>query len=501
MNSGFEALQIDKQWIKKLQEGGIVSPSPVQEAAIPEISAGRDVIVQAQTGSGKTLAFLLPILQRLDAKTKTTQAVVVVPTRELGMQIAREADRLMQGTGLSVLPLIGGAAIGRQIDKLRLHPPLVVGTPGRMLELVKMRKLRMHHVRTVVVDEVDSVFELGSKHEVEALIGSAPRDRQIVFLSATVPESVRETAKRWMNDPVVLDVHPSQRTADTIEHLFFISEENGRLELLRRLVRAFNPRAAIAFVSDTGDVAGTAAGLKRLGLSVEALSGNSGKQERARVMNAFREGKFQLLLATDVAARGLDLPDVTHVFNLDLPLDADHYVHRVGRTGRMGRKGTAVSLVSPKHAFVLEKFARTLGIDIHRKWVYNGKITDFAPQRRHASRSGGGKAAAGGKNGSKTLRGDISEVWMPAPEAEEIAVISGIPASAPRAASPSGPSAAGSARRANSAQRDKAAASARVAASPAGGKRKGRKGGRERDQDRDRKNKGMPRWLRAKPPL
>lgn len=377
--SSFDSLPISKQWTDKLKKIGITSPSPIQAAAIPKILAGQDVVAQSQTGTGKTLAYLLPIIEKLEVDRKAVQAVILVPTHELGAQIVKEAERLLKGSALSVASLIGGAAISRQIEKLRTRPELVVGTPGRVMELITSRKLSMHYVRTIVVDEVDQVLALGSMGEVELILNRALRDRQICFFSATMPETVEPVVDRWMHEPVRLDIKEAARLPETIKHHYFMCEARDKIDTLRRLVRLYNPRSAIVFVNQVDDIAEVLAKLKYAGLSVEALYGEAGKMDRANVMRAFRGNRFQILLATDIAARGLDISHVSIVFNLDPPLDADRYVHRAGRTGRMGRKGLTISIISPQERFIIDKFSRQLDIEIKPKAMYRGEVFDVEP--------------------------------------------------------------------------------------------------------------------------
>lgn len=372
----FEALGVQQHYIKKLAKSGIKEPTAVQKEAIPLIAKGKDVIAESQTGTGKTFAYLLPVLQKLDVSSKHVQAVILVPTRELGMQIQREIERLIEGTELRTLALIGGAALKRQVERLRQRPHIVVGTPGRIIELIKIRKFTMHHVRTIIVDEVDHLFELGASHEVEAVLKAALRDRQIAFFSATISEEIVNVGKRWMNDPVTVHINRSQQTAETIAHYYFVCEERDKIDQLRRVIRQFNPKAAICFVTGTQDIKEVVEKLTFHQIKTKALYGEAGKMERANVLNGFRAGAFQVLVATDVAARGLDIEDVSHVINYNLPIDADHYVHRVGRTGRAGQSGTAISIVTAKEVAILERMAKRLNVPLAAKRLYRGEVLD-----------------------------------------------------------------------------------------------------------------------------
>ncbi|WP_312029603.1 DEAD/DEAH box helicase [Paenibacillus sedimenti] len=480
MNTSFEQLLVEQSYVHKLHAMGIAEPTPIQEEAIPALLQGKDAIIQSQTGTGKTLAYLLPALQKIDLQQKQLQVLVLVPTRELGMQIMQQIELLTQGSALRAQSLIGGAAVARQVEKLKLHPHIAVGTPGRILELMKMRKLTLHHLKMTVVDEVDQVFELGSMNEVEAVLKGTLRSSQTVFVSATIPASIEQTALKWMKEPVILKINPSQRTAETLEHCYFVCDERDKIDTLRRLVRLINPASAIVFINATADIAEVVGKLQYVGLSVEALYGEAGKTERAKVMAHFRDRKFQLLLATDIAARGLDIEGVTHVFHLDPAINAEYYLHRVGRTGRMGRKGTAVSIVTPKELFILEKFEKQLGITIAPKAMYEGRIVDpdhnrsaaaMRSRRQGARPSGGVAPARGGPAAS------ARDAAVPAAGTVRIS-----------AAAPGARGARSAAAAAKPAARINAAAGGK-GASPAA---------RKAERERDRKSKGAPRWLKAK---
>ncbi|WP_152396882.1 DEAD/DEAH box helicase [Paenibacillus guangzhouensis] len=435
MTTSFTDLHIDAELVERLRAERIETPSSIQEAAIPVVLTGKDLIAQSQTGTGKTLAYLLPMLQRINPSLKQVQALVLAPTQELAMQIFREAEMYGEPLGITVQSLIGGAASKRQIEKLRLHPQLIVGTPGRVLELIGLRKLKMHEVRTITVDEVDQMFKLGAAGDTEAIFKSALRDRQLLFFSATMPEEVRNIADAWMNEPVEIGIQPEQKTSSTLSHVYFETEERNKIDTLRRIIRSYKPKSAIVFVNDIESIAEWVAKLQFVGLSVEPLYGEANKQERMNVLRRFREGRIQLLLATDVAARGLDIKELPMVINFDLPISSEHYVHRAGRTGRMGRKGLAVSIVTPREKFIIDKFMRQLDIVIEPQAMYQGKV--FNPESaRSADESNRQNQGARAK----------SPVKKAGPKS-------------PAKPQPSKP---------------------------------------KRDRDRDRKNAGAPKWLKAK---
>ncbi|MEF3307170.1 DEAD/DEAH box helicase [Paenibacillus sp. GYB003] len=396
MKATFESLGIGSALAEALARHGIVEPSKIQEEAIPAVLAGGDLLAQSQTGTGKTIAYLLPIMEKIDPAAKELQAVVLTPTRELGVQVAAEIEKLGAASGIRGQALIGGAALSRQVERLKLHPHIVVGTPGRIAELLGMRKLKMHRVRTIVIDEADQMFALGAAKEAEGIIESALRDRQLLFFSATLTPDVRRLAGRWMREPREIEVDPGSRTAGGIEHLVFVCEERDKLDTLRRLVRLYDPKSALVFVNELDAIAEVASKLRHAGLSAEALYGDAPKQERTTLLGRFRSGKLQTLVATDVAARGLDIEGLTHVFHLQPALDADHYVHRAGRTGRMGRSGWSVSIVTEQEMFIIRKFEKQLGIAVHRKAMYKGQVVE-----PHEVRGGPARGAGGRDNGGR----------------------------------------------------------------------------------------------------
>lgn len=376
MNDQFESLGIGPALAQALTAAEITEPSAIQREAIPAILAGKDMLAQSQTGTGKTLAYLLPILEQIDPSLKELQAVVIVPSRELGIQVAAEIDAYGAHADIRGQALIGGASLSRQVERLRLHPHIVVGTPGRLAELLRMRKIKLHRVRRIVVDEADQMFALGGAKEAEEIIDGALRDRQLLFFSATLPAEVRAMARRWMREPLDIEIDPGQRTAGGIEHLAFVCEERQRIDTLRRLIRLYEPQTSLVFVSELDVIAEVEAKLQHAGLSAAALYGDAPKQQRTTLLGKFREGKLRTLIATDVAARGLDIAGLTHVFHVQPALDAEHYVHRAGRTGRMGKSGLSISIVTPQELFILRKFEKRLGIEIRQKAMYKGKVVE-----------------------------------------------------------------------------------------------------------------------------
>jgi superfamily II DNA/RNA helicase len=378
--STFETLAIAPALLSKLAPMGITEPTEIQSAAIPPLLEGKDAILQAQTGTGKTLAYLLPVLSRLDPARKDLQAIIIAPTHELSMQIVAVIRELTEGTPLFAQQLIGGANVRHQIERLKKKPPIVVGTPGRLAELISSGKLKAQFARMVVIDEVDQLLDPTFRNEVIRILKAIPRARQTIFASATIPAEVQDVARRWMNDPLHLRAEGPLKLPTGITHGYVVVEERDRLDTLRRLLHAYQPKAALAFVNDARRMDELISKLNFKGLRVAALQGGAHKLERSTVLKDFRDGKIQVLLATEVAARGLDITGLTHVFNLDLPTDADHYLHRAGRTGRSGEPGTVVSLVTERERFVIDKFAKALGIPFERVETSHGKVHRASPQ-------------------------------------------------------------------------------------------------------------------------
>ncbi|KAA9008578.1 DEAD/DEAH box helicase [Paenibacillus spiritus] len=491
--ASFAAIGIQEDLEARLAEFGITEPSPVQQETIPPLLEGRDVLAASQTGTGKTLAYLLPLLQGIDPSRRAAQKLILAPTQELAMQIVREAERYGAQRGIGVMGLIGGAAIKRQIEKLREHPQLVVGTPGRVLELISLRKLKMHEIRTIVIDEADQMFQLGGEGDVKKIVGSALRSRQLVMLSATIGPATRALAAREMKDPVEIGIEPERTTARGLEHLYVVAEERNKIDTLRRAIRHYNSPRTIVFVNDTAHIADVEAKLNHLGLSAAALYGETDKVTRSHVLNRFREGRFRVLVASDVAARGLDIENLNLVVSFDPAFDSEHYVHRAGRTGRMGKSGVSLSIVTAPETFIMRKFARELGIELSERVLYGGQV--LPPD-----------SVRGGAGPRQKPRGEASARAGAVP-AHKPRASAAVPAQKPRA-SVSGRPAAGEKAGAEKSARTAAPRPGEAggegrrdgAARPAAGASSGPGGRGRSERERDRKSKGAPRWLKDKGP-
>ena len=345
---GFEVLGLSAPVLRAVAEAGFERPTPIQARAIPLLLADRDLIGQAQTGTGKTAAFALPLIERTAPTRPDTQALVLAPTRELAVQIASEIQTLARYTGLRVVPVYGGQPIDRQMRALRLEAQIVVGTPGRVLDHLRRGSLSVQEVRRCVLDEADEMLALGFLEDMEAILAQLPSQRQIALFSATIPPRIAALARRFLRAPERVTIATKRRTVATVTQTYYEVPPGKKREALARVLDMETPGPTLVFCRTRKDTAALAEALRLYGYSAEALHGDLTQPERDRVMRRFREGQSDLLIATDVAARGLDIETVTHVINYDIPWDADQYIHRIGRTGRAGRKGDAVTLIEPR---------------------------------------------------------------------------------------------------------------------------------------------------------
>jgi ATP-dependent RNA helicase DeaD len=377
---GFKELGLNDLLTEKLAASGIVEPTDVQSKALPQLLAGKDGVLISPTGTGKTLAYLLPLLQKIDGSRRETQAVILAPTQELAMQIMREAEAYGEPLGIKCTALIGGASLARQLERMKSKPALIVGTPGRVREVSSTRKLSFHAVIGVVVDETDRIFSLGGRSDVEFIMRNCSRDRQTVFVSATRSEPMRDAEKKWLKDPWVADVSENENEnglSSTLQHWYFLTDAREKIDLIRKLVRHLKASSALLFVNDTDKIGELLAKLRYEGFSVDALYGDTPGRERGEVMKRFRNGKTSVLIATDVAARGLDLPGLPLVIQYEPALDADHYVHRSGRTARMGKEGTTITLVTHQQRFIIDKFEKQLKIEVLPKMLFQGRVVSL----------------------------------------------------------------------------------------------------------------------------
>ncbi|RMF03306.1 MAG: DEAD/DEAH box helicase [Chloroflexi bacterium] len=351
----FSQLNLHPQTVQNLTELGYTTPTPIQAAIIPPMLDGQDVIGQAQTGTGKTAAFALPILQNLEPDQHHVQTLVLAPTRELAIQVAEAIFKYGRFPGVRVLPVYGGQSYSRQIGRLKKGVDVVVGTPGRLLDLIERNVLDLSRVSTVVLDEADEMLSMGFIDDIEQILNQTPATRQTALFSATLPQPIRRLADRYMRNPQSCTIERDQLTVDTIEQRYCLTNESDKLAVLTRLFEVEEISSALIFARTRVGTGQLATELTGRGFPAEVLNGDLSQEARVQVLNRFRNGQITVLVATDVAARGLDIDDISHVFNFDLPDDPEVYVHRVGRTGRAGKTGIAVTLLTPRELWRLRK--------------------------------------------------------------------------------------------------------------------------------------------------
>ncbi|WP_286229436.1 DEAD/DEAH box helicase [Neobacillus mesonae] len=364
----FSSLEISKTLIDTLRSNGIVNPSPIQEQAIPVIMKGQDIIAQAQTGTGKTFAFILPILEKIDRDAEHVQSLIVTPTRELAIQITEEINKLAANLdNVQVLAMYGGQDVEKQLKKLKTNPQIVVGTPGRILDHIRRGTVQLEYVSYLVLDEADQMLHIGFLKEVEDIIKETPENRQTMLFSATIPPEVRALAKKHMRVPEYIQIEKTQGPAENVKQIAIHTTDRAKQATLIQLIETYRPYLAVIFCRTKRRVSKLYEELKGQGFSCDELHGDLTQAKRERVMKRFRDAEIQLLIATDVAARGLDVEGVTHVINYDIPQDKESYIHRIGRTGRAGMEGMAITLYSSANKPTLDLIEKELNIHIQKQ--------------------------------------------------------------------------------------------------------------------------------------
>ena len=384
MSKTFAELGLSESTLKALSDVGYESPSPIQEQAIPSVLEGRDVIGQAQTGTGKTAAFGLPIAEYIDPEVSEVQALVLTPTRELCIQVTQALRTYGAHKGIDVVAVFGGAPIRTQQAQLRAGGHVVVGTVGRVLDLISRHSLVLHDCRFLVLDEADEMLDLGFLEDVEKILSLTPSSRQTALFSATMPPPIRKLADRYMYDPAIIQVEAETLTIDTVAQFQLPVETKAKPEKLIEVLRAEAPEQAIVFVRTKIRCDQLFRTLRDRGMNVRALHGDMSQGSRDGVMLAFKGGRVPILVATDVAARGLDISTVTLVVNYDVPTSPDTYVHRIGRTGRVGRSGRAITFVEDRQKRELEAIERHIGTHI-AQWE-QGAVAAPTPVRERPRR-------------------------------------------------------------------------------------------------------------------
>lgn len=398
--SDFASLGISAERAAMLTAQGIKNPTPVQEKAIPLVLGGKDVIGQAQTGTGKTLAFVLPMLEKINVKSSKVQGLIVTPTRELALQITAEIKRFIgKGESIQVLAVYGGQDVEAQLAKLKGNTHLIVATPGRLLDHLRRETIQLYSVQTLVLDEADQMLHMGFLGEVEEILRNTPSHRQTLLFSATMPGAIRELASRILRKPEEVTVRGQQVTVKEIRQLVIETTDRAKQSALKQMIEETQPYLGIIFCRTKRRASTLNEALQAEGYSCDELHGDLSQAKREQVMKRFREAKLQLLVATDIAARGLDVEGVTHVYNYDIPHDVESYIHRIGRTGRAGESGMAITFAAPKDRPELAKIESGIGMAIERRTFGASPLrggdggSESGPARAAAPARGQGRGA------------------------------------------------------------------------------------------------------------
>lgn len=363
----FNELSLSPQLMQAISDMGFEEMTPIQSQAIPVALEGRDVIGQAQTGTGKTAAFGIPMIERIRMDVDHIQGVVLAPTRELAMQVAEELNRIGNNKGVRSLPVYGGQEIDRQIRALRARPQIVVATPGRLLDHMRRKTLRLNSVSFVVLDEADEMLNMGFIEDIEKVLEQTPPERQTMLFSATMPEAIQKLALKFMRDPLKVAAPIKELTVSTVEQFYIEVKEGQKFDVLCLLLDTAAPGLSIVFGRTKRRVDEVSEALAKRGYAAMGIHGDLTQAKRDQVMRKFRDGSIDILVATDVAARGLDIEGVAHIYNFDIPQDAEGYVHRVGRTGRAGRTGQATTFVTPRELDWMKAIERLTNRKIKRR--------------------------------------------------------------------------------------------------------------------------------------
>lgn len=354
----FSELGLSDSLLKAIKRSGYEEATPIQEQTIPMVLKGQDVIGQAQTGTGKTAAFGLPIIEHVDMKDPTIQAVIISPTRELAIQTQEELYRLGKDKHVRVQVVYGGADIRRQIKSLKQHPQILVGTPGRLRDHLNRHTVKLNNIKTLVLDEADEMLNMGFLEDIEAIVNETPQDRQTLLFSATMPPEIKKIGVKFMRNPEMVRIKAKELTTDLVDQYYVRAKDYEKFDIMTRLIDVQDPDLTIVFGRTKRRVDEVSKGLIARGYNAAGIHGDLSQDKRTKIMRQFKNGQLDILVATDVAARGLDISGVTHVYNYDIPSDPDSYVHRIGRTGRAGHHGMSLTFVTPNEMDYLHEIEK-----------------------------------------------------------------------------------------------------------------------------------------------
>lgn len=380
MNNSFNELNINNSIVVGLEKQNITIPTGIQETAIPFALENKDIIAEAHTGTGKTLAFLIPIFEKINVEKREMQAIILAPTHELVVQIESQIKLLSTNSGINVtsLSIMGESNIEKQIKKLKeVKPHIIVGSPGRILDLIKKKKITAHTIKTIVLDEADNLLSKNKPVIIKDIIKSTMKDRQLMFFSASINKETLNLAKTLVKDVEIIKIENKSEINPKIEHICILGSLRDRFENLRKLLAAEQPQRAIVFVNNNTDLRQINEKLQYHKVKSTATYGNASKEERQRALDAFRRGKCNVLVSSDLSARGLDIPEVSHIISLDFPVNPDEYLHRAGRTARGNNSGVSVCLITNKDIEILQSYEKAFDIEFTVKKLYGGKLMDM----------------------------------------------------------------------------------------------------------------------------
>ncbi|WP_034440039.1 DEAD/DEAH box helicase [Clostridium ihumii] len=378
MEDNFKSLNIDENIINALTLQGIKEPTPIQSKAIPVCLENKDVVAESETGSGKTLAYVLPIFKKVEASKRENQVIILTPTHELAVQVHKVIDKLSKDSnmGITSMTIIGNVNIKRQVEKLKEKPHIIIGSSGRILELIKMKKIAAHTVKTIIIDECDKLLDENNEKMTKAVIKTTLRERQVLCFSATVTDEVLKFSKENMKEPVVLKEEQKPIANKNIEHMYFVCERRDKILMIRKLIASLKPKKAIVFINNSNGINVIADKLRYHGIKAEGISGENFKAERKKSMDAFIQGKSNVLVSSDLTSRGLDIRGVTHIINLDIPENEMDYIHRAGRCGRGQNRGVCASIITENEKPMITKIKNKFSIDIDLKELYFGNVVN-----------------------------------------------------------------------------------------------------------------------------
>lgn len=380
MNKSFNELNINNSIVVGLEKQNITIPTGIQETAIPFALENKDIIAEAHTGTGKTLAFIIPIFEKINVEKREMQAIILAPTHELVVQIESQIKLLSTNSGINVtsLSIMGESNIEKQIKKLKeVKPHIIVGSPGRILDLIKKKKITAHTIKTIVLDEADNLLSKNKPVIIKDIIKSTMKDRQLMFFSASINKETLNLAKTLVKDVEIIKIENKSEINPKIEHICILGSLRDRFENLRKLLAAEQPQRAIVFVNNNTDLRQINEKLQYHKVKSTAIYGNASKEERQRALDAFRRGKCNVLVSSDLSARGLDIPEVSHIISLDFPVNPDEYLHRAGRTARGNNSGVSVCLITNKDIEILQSYEKAFDIEFTVKKLYGGKLMDM----------------------------------------------------------------------------------------------------------------------------